>query len=72
MKPHEYQRSRSLFDLGPNISDSIFLNFFSKITTKPIEAKFHMESPCDGEGGGEYLFKWSRSHDRDDQHAHVW
>ena len=48
MKLHEYQRSRSLIDRGPNISDSIFLNFFSEITTKPIEAKFHMESPWDG------------------------
>ena len=29
MKLYEYQRSRSLTDLGPNLSDSIFLNFFS-------------------------------------------
>ena len=26
-KFYEYQRSRSLIDLGPNLSDSIFLNF---------------------------------------------
>ena len=36
MKLYEYQRSRSLIDLGPNLSDSIFLNFFSSITTRPI------------------------------------
>ena len=29
MKLYEYQRSRSLIDLGPNLSDSIFSNFFS-------------------------------------------
>ena len=47
MKLYEYQRSRSLIDLGPNLSDSIFLNFFSSITTWPIRAKFHMEPPWD-------------------------
>ena len=44
---YEYQRSRSFIDLGPNNSDSIFLNFFYSITTRPIEAKFHMEPPWD-------------------------
>ena len=29
---YEYQRSRSFIDLGPNHSDSIFLNFFSSVT----------------------------------------
>ena len=29
---YEYQRSRSFIDLGPNHSDSIFLNFISSIT----------------------------------------
>ena len=48
MKLYEYQRSRSFTDLGPNLSDSIFLNFFSSITTKSIEAKFHMEPPWNG------------------------
>ena len=48
MKLYEYQRSRSLIDLGPNPSDSIFLNFFSSITTWPLEAKFHVEPPWDG------------------------
>ena len=42
-----YQRSKSLIDLGPNLSDSIFLNFYSSITTRPIEAKFHVEPPWD-------------------------
>ena len=47
MKLYEYQRSRSLIDIGPNLLDSIFLNFFSSITTRPIEAKFHVEPPWD-------------------------
>ena len=47
MKLYEYQRSRSLIDLGPDLSDSIFLNFFSSITSRPIEAKFHVELPWD-------------------------
>ena len=29
MKLYEYRRSRFFIDLGPNHSDSIFLNFFS-------------------------------------------
>ena len=48
MKLYEYQRSRSFIDLGPNISDSIFLNFFSSVTTRPFEVKLHMEPPWDG------------------------
>ena len=28
---------------GLNLSDSIFLNIFSSLTTWPIEAKFHVE-----------------------------
>ena len=45
MKLYEYQRSRSFIDLGPNHSSLIFLNFFSSITTCPIEAKFYVKSP---------------------------
>ena len=48
MKLYEYHRSRSLIDVGPNRSDSMFLNFSSSITTRPIEAKFHVEPPLDG------------------------
>ena len=48
MKIYEVQMSRSLTDLGPNLSDSICLNFFSTITTRPIEAKFRVEPPWDG------------------------
>ena len=33
MKLYGYQRSRSFINLGPNHLDSIFLNFFSSITT---------------------------------------
>ena len=29
-------------------SDSVFLNFFSSIPTRPFEAKFTVESPWDG------------------------
>ena len=32
----------------PNLSDSIFLNFFTSKTTRPIEAKLHAEPPWDG------------------------
>ena len=45
MNLYEYQRSRSFIELGPNLSDSIFLNLFSSITSTPIEAKFHVEPP---------------------------
>ena len=47
MKLYEYQRSRSFIDIGPNHSDSIFMNFFSSIITWPIEVKFYVESPWD-------------------------
>ena len=33
MNLYEYQRSRSFIDLGPNHSDSTFLNLFSSITS---------------------------------------
>ena len=48
IKLYEYQWTRSLIDFGPNLLDSIFLNFFFSITTRLIEAKFHMEPPWDG------------------------
>ena len=48
MKRHEFQRSMSFIDLGPSHSDLIFPNFFSSITARPIEAKFHVEPPLDG------------------------
>ena len=47
MKLYEYQRSRPFSYLGPNHSDSIFLNFFHSITAWPIEAKFNVVSPWD-------------------------
>ena len=47
-KLYEYQRSRLFIDLGPILSDSICLNFFSSITTRSIEAKFYVEPPWDG------------------------
>ena len=33
---------------GPNFSDSIYLNFFSSITTRLFQAKSHVEPPWDG------------------------
>ena len=33
----------------PSVRRPLFLNVFSSETTGPIEAKFHMESPWDGE-----------------------
>ena len=42
MKLYEYQRSRSFIDLGSSHSVSIFSNFFSSITARPIKAKFHV------------------------------
>ena len=44
-------------------SDSKFSNFFSLETTKPIEAKFHMEALWDRENENEY--KWFMSHEQD-------
>ena len=48
MNLYEYQSSRSFIDLGPNLSDSIFLNSFSSITARPIEARFNVEPPWNG------------------------
>ena len=47
MKLCEYQTPMSFTDFGPDHSDSIFLNFFSSITTWPIKAKFYVESSWD-------------------------
>ena len=47
-KLHEYQRSRSFIDLGPNHSDSIFSNFIFLETAWSIEAKFYVEPPWNG------------------------
>ena len=55
MKLYECQRSRSFIDLGPNLLDSIFLNFFASITTGPIEVKFHVEPLLDQK---RYMWEW--------------
>ena len=47
MTLYEYQRSRSFTDIGPYRSHSYFVNFFSSISTWPIEAKLYVESPWD-------------------------
>ena len=48
MKLCEYQRSRSFIDRCPSHADSIFSNFFSSITARPIETKFHDSLQWDG------------------------
>ena len=47
MNLYEYQRSRSFIDLGPRSLSSTFSNLISLETARPIEAKFHVESPWD-------------------------
>ena len=44
LKLYEYQSSRSLTDLGPNLSDIFKLLFLNR----PFDAKFHAEPPWDG------------------------
>ena len=66
MNLYEYQRSRSFIDPHPRSRRFTFSNFFCSETSRPIEAKFHMEPPWDVKN--ENLFKCSRSHD----HAHIW
>ena len=44
---YEYQRSRSSLTVIQGHSDSTFSNFFFSETARPIEAKFHMEPPCE-------------------------
>ena len=41
-------RKLTYSNLDQGHSDSTFLNFFSWETTKRIEAKFHVDPPCDG------------------------
>ena len=64
MNHYEYQWSRSFIELHPR-SDSVFSILFCSETARPIEAKFHTETPQDV--GNENLFKYSRSQD----HAHI-
>ena len=45
MNLYEYQRSRSFNDLHPKSLRFTFSNFFSLETSRPIEAKFHVEPP---------------------------
>ena len=47
MNQYEYQRSRSFIDLHPRLLRFTFSNFFSLETSRPIEAKFHVEPPWD-------------------------
>ena len=43
-----------MIDFDPNLSDSIFLSFFSSITTRAIDVKFHVEpEPPKQAGPGE-------------------
>ena len=47
MNLFEYQRSRSFVDRHPGSLRFTFSNFFSLETSRPIEAKFHVEPPWD-------------------------
>ena len=69
MKLYGYQHSRSFMDLSKYISGSTFLNFFSSIATRPIEAKFHVEFP--GDGGNE-SFSNGPGHMTKIRHTHIW
>ena len=48
MDLNEYQRSRSLIDLGPRSLRFNIFKLFSLETARPVEAKFHVEHPRDG------------------------
>ena len=49
MNLYEYQRSRSFIDLGPRSLRFNIFNFLFLETAWPIEAKFYVEPPWDGE-----------------------
>ena len=51
------------------VRPSTISNVFFSETAWPIEAKFYVEHPWQG---GKSLYKWSRSHDQDGRHAHIW
>ena len=67
---YEHQQSRSFIDFGPNLLNSIFLNFFSSITIRPNEAKFHVELPWDG--GTKACSNGPGHITKDGHHAHIW
>ena len=69
MKIYECQRSRSFNDLCPRSLS--FQQFQTSSTFWLIEAKFHLPGTS-MELGNEILFKWSRSHEQDGRHAHIW
>ena len=63
---HSLTMVRSFIDLGPNLADSIFLNFFS---SRQIEAKFHVDPPWDW---GTKAFSNDAGHmTQDGYHAHI-
>ena len=49
MNLFKYQSSRSFTDLGPRSFRFRIFKLLSLETARPIEAKFHMEPPWDGE-----------------------
>ena len=64
MKLYEYQSSRSFIAFIQGHSDSTFQTFSSLETARPIEAKFHLEPPCD-EGQNLMLYV------KDGCHVHI-
>ena len=64
---HEYQRSRSLFDLCPRSPRC--LPVLSNICSQAAGHNSHIS--CRALLiGGQNLFKWCRSHDQDERHTH--
>ena len=62
MNLYEYQRSRSFFDLDPSLSDSIFLNFSSSITTADwSQISFGTSLEWGNEASSNGQVTWTRS-----------
>ena len=66
----EYQRSRSFIDLGPR---SFRFTIFKLLFLRNLWADWS-HIPCGSSmgWGNERLRKWTRSHDQDGRHAHIW
>ena len=59
-----------LLTLVQGHSDSTFSSFFSLETTRPIEAKFHVDPSWDE--GVKVNTLCFVSHDQDGRHTHIW
>ena len=70
MNLYEYQRSRSFIDLGPR---SLRFNIFKFLFLRNCLADWS-QILCGASIGWENksLYNWSKSHDQDGRHAHIW